>query len=528
MNHPEIWIYRSADFDGRIYVKIMPASSSSQYEITLLKDNYPLQCSTGKAAVFNNNDIGCYHASVKVTDENGMTFELKSKEIRITEPACKKNILQYRIAPETEESPGAYDEIDKYLLYIKLSKGKSLLSLAKEPVAKLPLYHRMARSYSSEKIAINSVLNDILPDTYYLSLNTTFNELVLLSKELEKLDYVLMCSVIPDTSEMTPPVLPPFEASVCSEYKIITDEPTPDFVPLQTYLQPTSGNIKGMNVLSAWHKNETGRAATVRHLDFGVYRNHEDLEGNITVVNSRPETQDCNHGTASTGCIAARADTSGVTGIAHDCDFYFYDTGDLPKIVSDAMPGDIVSLDIQLRRDGKLLPVLDNRAWWDMINALTKSGVVVIMAAGNGGLDIGNASGNMNQYGDSGATVVGACYHSSGRKIYFSNFNHSTSLINSWGDWSVVTTGYGSLQRKEGNNRNYSNNYSGTSSATPLCAGACALIQSYAISNFGICLDSYEMRKLIYETGSSEGEQDKIGKRPDVAAALAYLDKKYA
>ncbi|WP_345994340.1 S8/S53 family peptidase [Sodalis praecaptivus] len=66
------------------------------------------------------------------------------------------------------------------------------------------------------------------------------------------------------------------------------------------------------------------------------------------MVHSRSETEDCNHGTASTGCIAAAKKDFGVTGIAYGSDYYFYDTGDLDLIVRDAIPGDIVSLDIQL------------------------------------------------------------------------------------------------------------------------------------------------------------------------------------
>ncbi|WP_273802785.1 S8 family serine peptidase, partial [Proteus vulgaris] len=63
---------------------------------------------------------------------------------------------------------------------------------------------------------------------------------------------------------------------------------------------------------------------------------------------------------------------------------------------------------------------------------------------------------------------------------YFSNYNREIAFINSWGDWSVTTTGYGSLQKLPGDNRNYSRDYSGTSSATPLCSGALALIQDHA------------------------------------------------
>nr|WP_249324654.1 S8 family serine peptidase [Enterobacter mori] len=279
-----------------------------------------------------------------------------------------------------------------------------------------------------------------------------------------------------------------------------------------------------MNIRAVWDRGEDGTFATVRHLDFGVYRNHEDLAGNITVVSSRDETKNCDHGTASTGCIAAAKNGRGVTGIAHGCQFYFYDTGNMDWIVRDAQPGDIVSLDIQLLANGQYIPVTGSKSWWDKINTLVSNGVVVILAAGNGGLDLGSSSSAFADNGDNGSMLVGACNHKDGRRSYFSNYNHATSLINAWGDWSVTTTGYGTLQKLPGNERNYTNNYAGTSSATPLCAGALALIQSYAKRHYGVFLNSLEMRELIINTGSREGQGDGIGYRPNVLAATQYLD----
>jgi subtilisin family serine protease len=120
--------------------------------------------------------------------------------------------------------------------------------------------------------------------------------------------------------------------------------------------------------------------------------------------------------------------------------------------------------------------------------------------------------------------LVGACYHNNGHRAYFSNYNHTTSMINSWGDWQVVTTGYGTLQKLPGNDRNYTKDFSGTSSATPLCSGALALIQSYAKRHYGVFLNAFEMRELIAKTGYSDGKEEGIGYRPNVLAATEFLD----
>ena len=331
-----------------------------------------------------------------------------------------------------------FGEIDEYYLYFRLKSAQDIARLKSaiaSPSSTL-FCLKNSRIFSSVQ---NHLLGDMLPNTYKIHYAGDYNELVRIADALELLDYVVYCSVTPNTHNMKPPHSSPTQL-ILDEGKsrvasVTQDFQTPNFQPLQTYLQPVSDTIKGINVLSVWENGEIGQAATVRHLDFGVYRDHENLKGNINVVHSRPETEDCNHGTASTGCIVAANKTFGVAGIAHGSDFYFYDTGDIELIIRDAMPGDIVSLDIQLEVGGsKLVPMITDRNWWDWIYSLTQNGVVVILAAGNGGLDLSIKSGNINQYGDSGSTLIGACAHNDGSRCGFSNYNHPSSLINSWGD----------------------------------------------------------------------------------------------
>jgi subtilisin family serine protease len=292
---------------------------------------------------------------------------------------------------------------------------------------------------------------------------------------------------------------------------------TPDFTPQQTYLDKDPG----MNVRAAWQAQATGRGATIRHLDLGVYRHHEDL-GNINVVHSRAETHDCNHGTASTGCIAATRNDIGVTGIAYDGRFSFYDTGDLDMIVRDAQEGDIIGVNLEyVMKIGKV-PVIDNKSWWDKIRTLHDIGATVIVAAANGGLDLGK-KGVINDWGDSGSMLAGACSPTTGRRTGFSNYGHRTSLVNSWG-WSVVTTGYGTLQKRPGNDRNYTNSFSGTSSATPLVVGALAALQGYALIKHSRVLRSEDIRTILADTGYQQGVQDQIGHRPDLESAIRAID----
>ncbi|WP_213875750.1 S8 family serine peptidase [Pseudomonas sp. dw_358] len=525
MKEAKVYVYRSVNFDGHVYVKVVGAPAGQACHVTLYQDTREVASASGAAAVFKGRREGCYRAVARLTARDGQTTALESREI------------QARYFPLLPDAPAAattqvvqgvsrrYDGVTEYYLQIKFHTEHGLGRLMAGGTTRLPLFHRVTDQAVVTRIVSNPLLGDLLAATYRIDPHCTFDEMVNIATELERLDEVVYCCVMPDTTGLPAPELPAlepgFQAPAVEKQSL--DATTPIFWPLQTYLWPSDNTTKGMNVTAAWVSGEVGNAATVRHLDFGVYRNHEDLKENMTVVHSRAETEDCNHGTASAGCIVAGNNSVGVMGIAHGCDFYFYDTGDLPLILRDAMPGDIVSLDIQFTSGGSRLPAIDSRGWWDQIHALTQQGVVVIMAAANGGLDLSVEAGHMNQFGDSGGILIGSCSHRSGRKHGSSNYNHPTSWINSWGDSSVVTTGYGSLQRTPGTDRNYSRDYSGTSSATPLCAGALALIQSHSIETYGIYLNAFGLRTLIQMTGEAEGVAEKIGHRPNVFAAMSML-----
>lgn len=478
-------------------------------QITLVKDNKNLATLQGTTGIFTNQGYGQYQAIATVGNQRDSSIMLTSKTINIS-PSLKTqrdpiNIPCTETTNTIKSLRQRFDGIDEYYLYFRLKSAQDIARLHSAIASPSSTLSCLKNSIILSSVQ-NHLLGDMLPNTYKIHCEGDYDELVRIADALELLDYVVYCSVTPNTHNMKPPHLSPnqliLDEGKSSVASVTQEVQTPNFQPLQTYLQPSSDTIRGMNVLSVWEHGEIGQAATVRHLDFGVYRDHENLKGNINVVHSRPETEECNHGTASTGCIVAANKPFGVAGIAHGSDFYFYDTDDIELIIRDAMPGDIVSLDIQLVVGGnKFVPMITDRNWWDWIYSLTQNGVVVILAAANGGLDLSNESGNINYYGDSGSTLISACAHNDGSRCSFSNYNHPSSLINSWGDWSVVTTGYSSLQSLPGNNRNYTKDYSGTSSATPLSSGALALIQSYAITHLGLYLNSLEMRDLISKTG---------------------------
>ncbi len=91
----------------------------------------------------------------------------------------------------------------------------------------------------------------------------------------------------------------------------------------------------------------------------------------------------------------------------------------------------------------------------------------------------------------------------------------------------MTTAGYGGLYRNpdDPNNPNfwYTQAFSGTSSASPIVAGAVANLQGVAKTQFGGPLLPEEVRSLIVETGTPQVGPGHIGPRPDLRAALCTL-----
>lgn len=479
-------------------------------EINLILNNEIINktTTTNESHLFPIDKSGNYRVEIHQELENIANIQSKEIYFHINEDEKK---YELKPAVKTKTINRKITGISHYFLDLKIKKNHQ------EKIKQDLTFYSKLPNLTLKHSAIHDVLNHY--DYFTFHGESHFDTLVELAEQIEHLDYVDYCCVSPDTTGYLAPELPVNPEQIDDIASEGDDFITPDFTAMQTYLNAPNG----MNVRDAWAKNVNGSSAVVRHLDFGIYRNHEDLiNSNIIVVNSRPETEDCDHGTASTGCIVATNNEFGVTGVAHQCQFYFYDTGDLDLLAEHAQPGDIVSLDVQFDIGGKLVPVTAVRGWWERIKIMADKGATVILAAGNGGLDL-SKPGVMEDFGDSGSILVGACNYQNGTRAYFSNYNREVAFINSWGDWSVTTTGYGSLQKLPGDNRNYSRNYAGTSSATPLCSGALALIQDYAKKQ-GAILSPWQMRTVTSASNYTEGVPYGIGYRPNVDYLLNIVD----
>ncbi len=508
----QIKIYKIFNKSPSIYVEIIDSSDPVDLELYLDSNLIEAVCNKNSHHVFELINPGVYSVVAKPHD----SLQLNSNSLHFFMENFQPNVLfktleENRVMKFSVDEP-EIDDIDEFYIEIKVTKDRA-------KTVERALKENMGLNIFQEKMLNFNSFQDnhsIHNYKYYKTSNTLRKEDANnIYQKTRGIDGIVYCSIVPVTDTLLPTKLNTIEKSKNNLGRI---SDTPDFSGLQRYLD----DPHGMNVRNAWSNGYSGELVAIRHLDFGIYKNHEDFQdGNITVVNSRDETKDCNHGTASTGCIAAGNNGFGVTGIAHSSSFYFYDTGDKDKILEQASPGDIVSMNIQWQSNGIYIPAIAIKSWWDMIYNLTEKGAIVIVAAGNSGIDLSDTS-ICPDYGDSGAMLVGACTSSTGRRLSFSNYGHYSSLVNSWGE-HVTTTGYSSLQDLPGNDRNYTNTYNGTSSATPLCSGALALLQSYAKKQ-GLILTTKSMKQLLNQSDYNEGADDLIGKRPNIEQLFTCID----
>jgi len=170
----------------------------------------------------------------------------------------------------------------------------------------------------------------------------------------------------------------------------------------------------------------------------------------------------------------------------------------------------------------------------------------VIEAAGNGAEDLDSKAykGKLSRgTRDSGAIMVGAGapprqgYRDRAR-LDFSNYGSRVD-VQGWGR-KVATLDYGDLQScdhpddRRYSDRHYTGEFSGTSSASPIVAGAAVLLESWSKQTGNKSLAPDVVRDLLRRTGtpqtdgiggSSFAPQQNIGPRPDLARALDTLER---
>ncbi|MFY9607099.1 MAG: S8 family serine peptidase [Blastocatellia bacterium] len=329
----------------------------------------------------------------------------------------------------------------------------------------------------------------------------------------------------------------------------------------QGYLDPAPF---GMDVRYAWTlPGGKGENVKIVDIELNWNLNHNDLiaaasDAFILVkgMDSLPDTvqndANINHGTAVLGELVAADDGIGVTGIAHRARLGLVNpltSGTKPDVAaairragSKLEPGDVMLIELSVagpRFDpfaGRgLVPVEFEPDVFAAIKEATSNGVIVVESAGNGFEDLdhpayGGAFNRNNR--DSGAIIVGAGKPEGGiyglgpdrARTEESNFGSRVDL-QGWGRF-VTTCGYGPLRQEQGQNHLYTIDFSATSAATAMVAGAAAVLQSIVKERGRAPLTADEMRLLLVSTGTRQSGNinERIGPRPDLRAAIEGLD----
>lgn len=321
----------------------------------------------------------------------------------------------------------------------------------------------------------------------------------------------------------------------------------------QGYLDAAPG---GIDARFAWTQNG-GRGPLVRIIDVeqGWNLSHEDLrsafftDGVIKGGNSKQ------HGTAVLGEMVGRNDGHGVAGIVHSADhgvvsavrkrtllFFSWEEYNLAEAINVASsrlsPGDLILIEQHAKGPGSGLTCACNcgqfeyvameywQAEYDAIRAATSRGIIVVEAAGNGGMNLDDAryGGRFNRTTrDSGAILVGGGSSNTHAPMCWTNFGGRVD-VQGWGE-NVMTTGYGDVRANGSDDRQwYTRTFSGTSSASPIVTGAAAAIQGIRKYAGMEGMGPIELRSLLTQTGTAQSGANHIGPLPDLRAAIGRLE----
>ena len=309
--------------------------------------------------------------------------------------------------------------------------------------------------------------------------------------------------------------------------------------PQQGYLDPAP---RGINAEFAWTIiGGDGMGQGFVDLERGWTLDHEDLVAHNATIISGLNRDYHGHGTAVLGQVAAVDNSLGCVGITPALasvrvvsQWRSANNYHTAEAILDAAAnmdfGQVLLLEAQTSHNGfKHVPVEVHDDTYEAIRLATALGIIVVEAAGNGGIDLDtftNADGEaiLNpasaDFRDSGAIMVGAA--SSNAPHSRLHFSCHGGRIDCWG-WGqhIETTGDGWIGTST---TTYTSRFGGTSGASPIIAGAALAVQGVAQATLDRRLSPAQIRELLTDpatsTPSKKPAVDRIGVMPDLRAIL--------
>lgn len=303
----------------------------------------------------------------------------------------------------------------------------------------------------------------------------------------------------------------------------------------QGYLDPAPDGIDAEYAWTVAGGDGTGQRLV--DMEWGWNLNHEDLVAQGITLLSGLNNSYFFHGTGVLGEVAASDNTVGCVGI-------------VPKVASvrvvgqwlsgggystsqpimDAVAamhfGDVLLLEAQTSMWGySYVPVEVEPAVFDAIRLATALGIVVVEAAGNGGVNLDTLANPSAQqvlnrgsadFRDSGAIIVGAASSAAPHtRMGFSCYGSRVDCFG-WGE-NVDTCSTNSANT---DNTAYTSTFNGTSSASPIVTGAALSVQGMAEASLGYRFGSWQMREILGDmatgTASATPASDLIGVMPNL------------
>jgi hypothetical protein len=407
-------------------------------------------------------------------------------------------------------------------------KGASLKPFVKLPRAKLAKLKQDGERRGGRRLADLSL--------YYKAQITTQTpaEITELLETLNAQDTVEIAYVQPKPEPMLAPEAASVEPAAVSS--------TPDFTSLQGY---TEANSNGIGVPAA-RALPGGRGEYVRIIDVETRwtEDHEDLPAPFFYLESNIAGSE-SHGTSVAGVMVGLENGYGVTGIAPLAGIGYAShsagvgvEGAMEASIAQLGPGDVLLLEMHFpgppsvsctcnQGQCNYVPTEYFSAEFDLIQTATANGIVVVEAAGNGSVNLDDPTygGRFDRtVRDSGAIMVGAGSSSARTPMCWTNHGQRID-VHGWGE-NVVTTGGGNLYAGPLGVRDvYSQSFSGTSSASPIVAGAVALLESIAQAETDEPLSPQAVRELLASTGTPQtGDMSRrIGPLPNLVEAVTLI-----
>lgn len=268
----------------------------------------------------------------------------------------------------------------------------------------------------------------------------------------------------------------------------LAHEATWDYPPNDPYLASANA-LNRVNAPAAW-SHAKGAGVLIAHLDSGVYVDHPDLAGNMSLpgYNARLDTTDVTpvtgHGTWTCGVLAATANNGiGACGIAPDA-------GVIPMVVMDgtgvAYESAVIAALLKAIERGARVASMSAAAMGTSqdedaaIRLFEQAGGVFVVSALNADSDAGSAYPNHRE------------------KVVVSGVNNSNQVIYQRGDFLdiVAPASPGNFYTTNGAN-GYRSDAQGNSYAVPLVAGTIALIFSARPD-----LGPEDARQILYQSAN--------------------------